>query len=176
MMRAFQIGGFLAVTVFTSACGVRSEPEKALYAYAEAVRSRRCGEAMGFLSERTRYALDFLRVKPQHPQSQIPLEEYYCSKFAFEDCKLSDMNLTSAEANSATVSMPCGRTQDGILPGFPSMFLKYEPRETGLVKEDNDWRVVLPHVIRIVEIREREDKIRDEALREQERRRVPKIN
>ena len=151
-----------------SACGQRTEPERAVTDFAAAVNERRCGDAIEFLSERTRYSLDRLREKPQRPHSSVPLEEYYCSKFTFEDCKLSEMSLKNMDADIATVSMPCGRTQDSFLPGFPSMFLKYEPRDWDLVREEGRWQIVLPFVIKIVEVREKEDQLREKALRERE--------
>jgi hypothetical protein len=152
-----------------SACERRApEPERALNDFASAVNERRCSDAIEFLSARTRYSLERLREKPDREHNPVPLEEYYCSKFTFEDCKLREMALKEAEDESATVSMPCGRTQDSFLPGFPSMFLKYEPRDWNLVREDDRWRIVLPFVIKIVEVREREDQLRERALREQE--------
>lgn len=161
----------LLTAVFAGACGRVSEPEKSLYDYATAVQSRRCGEAVEFLSMRTRHALEYLKAKPQDPQSPVPIEEYYCSKFAFEDCKIDKTALISSGPERAKVTMPCGRTQDGILPGFPSVFLKYEPREMDLVREGDEWHVELPFVIRIVEIREKEDQLREAAMRERQRRR-----
>jgi len=157
----------LAVVTVTS-CARRTEPETALSEIAAAVNERRCGDAVEFLSERTRYSLDKLRETPQRPHESIPLEEYYCSKFTFEDCKLREMSLKNSETASATVTMPCGRTQDSFLPGFPSMFLKYEPRDWDLVREDGRWRIVLPTVIRIVDVRERENEMRERALRQRE--------
>ena len=151
-----------------SACERRTEPETALSDFAAAVNERRCSDAIEFLSARTRYSLDSLREKPQRPHEPIPLEEYYCSQFTFEDCKLGEMSLKKADAEIATVSMPCGRTQDSFLPGFSSMFLKYEPRDWDLVREDDRWRIVLPFVIKVVELREREDEMRERALRERE--------
>ena len=153
-----------------SACERRAEPERALSDFAAAVNERRCSDAIDFLSARTRYSLDRLREKPQRDHNPVPLEEYYCSKFTFEDCKLGEMSLKNVDAEIATVSMPCGRTQDSFLPGFPSMFLKYEPRDWDLVREDGRWRIVLPLVIKIVEVREREDQLREQALRDQQER------
>ena len=97
----------------------------------------------------------------------MPLEEYYCSIFTFEDCKLNEMSVKAGDGATATVTMPCGRTQDSFLPGFPSMFLKYEPRDWELVREEGHWRMVLPFVIKIVEVREREDQLREKALQDQ---------
>lgn len=136
--------------------------------FAGAVNERRCSDALEFLSERTRYSLDRLREKPQRPQEPVRLEEYYCSEFTFEDCKLGEMSLKNMDEKIATVSMPCGRTQDSILPGFSSMFLKYEPRDWELVLENGRWRVTLPFVIKVVDLREREDEMRERALRERE--------
>ena len=89
----------------------------------------------------------------------------------FENCKEKKMTLTIETGDTAKVSMPCGHTQDSILPGFTSMFLKYEPRTSELVREGGEWRVELPMPIRIVEVREREEQMRDAARREMERRR-----
>jgi hypothetical protein len=144
----------LAATLL-SACERLSELEIAVNDFAVAVNERRCSDAIEFLSARTRYSLDRLREKPDRDHNPIPLEEYYCSQFTFEDCKLREMSLTKTEGESATVSMPCGRTQDSFLPGFSSMFLKYEPRDWSLVREDGRWRVALPFVLKIVEVRER---------------------
>ena len=154
--------------VLLSACERPTEPERALNDFAAAVNERRCSDAIEFLSARTRYSLDRLREKPQHPQAPVPLEEYYCSKVTFEDCKMDEMVLKNVDTEVATVSMPCGRTQDSFLPGFSSMFLKYEPREWQMLREDDRWRIVLPFVIRIVEVREREDQLREQVLRDQE--------
>jgi hypothetical protein len=156
------------VACLLSACEQRSEPERALDEFAAAVNDRRCSDAIGFVSARTRYSLDRLREKPQHPESPIALEEYYCSKFTFEDCKLGEMSLKNRSGAAATVSMPCGRTQDSFLPGFPSMFLKYEPRDWELLNEEGVWRVVIPSTIRIIELREREDQLREKLDRERE--------
>lgn len=148
-----------------AACERPSEPERALSEFAAAVGDRRCDDALEFLSARSRYSLERLRQKPQHPHNPVPLEEYYCSKFAFEDCKLGEMSLKNIDGETATVSMPCGRTQDSFLPGFSSVFLNYEPRDWNLAREDDRWRVVLPFVIKIVDVREREDQAREQVLR-----------
>ncbi len=163
-----QIALLLLVVAGGAACKTSSGPELALEAYAHAVQENRCDEALKLVSERTRYAIDVLRVKPQHPQSPLPVDHYYCNKLTFEDCKLGEMTLTASQAGTATVSMPCGRTQDSFLPGFPSVFLKYEPQTTDLVHEEGGWRVVVPMPIRVVEIREKEEQMRDAALRRQE--------
>jgi hypothetical protein len=99
----------------------------------------------------------------------VPIEQYYYDALAFENCRLKQMTLSDQRADAATVSMPCGRTQDSILPGLPSPFLRYEPRITESVREEGEWHVVEPLVIRIVEVRETEDRMRDAALRERER-------
>ena len=138
-------------------------------AYVRAVRESRCDDALKVLSTRTRHAIDVLRVKPQHQWGPVPIEQYYCNKLAFENCKWEKMTLGDQRADTATVSMPCGRTQDSFLPGFSSPFLKYEPRITTLVREQGEWHVVDPFVIRFVEARETEDRMRDAALREHER-------
>ncbi len=78
------------------------------------------------------------------------------------------MSLKNADADIATVSMPCGRTQDSFLPGLSSIFLKYEPRDWDLVREEGRWRIVLPFVIKIVDVREREDEMLERILRERE--------
>ena len=167
MRSAGRMAIFVLIGVMAASCRTYSEPESALRAYARSVRERQCADSLGQVSSRTRYALEVLRRKPQHSHDPLPLEEYYCNKFAFEDCKLDELTLNRADDSIATVSMSCGRTQDSFLPGFPSIFLKYEPRDFELVREDGRWRVVLPHVIKIVEVREREDQLRDKALREQ---------
>ena len=156
------------VAALVSGCEQRAEPEIALSDFAAAVNERRCSDAIEFLSARTRYSLDRLREKPQRTYDAVPLEEYYCSKFTFEDCKLGKMSVKNIDAETATVSMPCGRTQDSFLPGFPSMFLKYEPRDWDLVREDGRWRIVVPSAIRVVEVREKEDRLREQALRDRE--------
>lgn len=163
-----QIVLLLLVVACGAACNTYSGPELALEAYARAVEENRCDEALKLVSERTRYAIDVLRVKPQHPQSPLLSENYYCNKLTFEHCKLGEMTLSASQADTATVSMPCGRTQDSFLPGFSSVFLKYEPRTTDLVREEGGWRVVVPMAIRIVDIREREEQLRDAELRRQE--------
>lgn len=164
--------GFILLLTIAAAvgCNSHSEPELALQTYVDAVRDGRCGDALDLLSERSRYALDVLRVKPQDRHNPLPVEEYYCRPLFFEDCKAGKMTVASQQAETATVTMPCGRTQDGILPGFPSIFLKYEPRENELVLENGEWHIVLPFVIRIVEVREKEDRMRDAAMREYERK------
>lgn len=160
----------LLTVTLALACSSHSDPELALQSYARAVSENRCSDALNLLSARTIHAIDGLRVKPQHPQSPLPIEYYYCNKLTFEDCKLGKMTLSESRDDTATVSMPCGRTQDSFLPGFSSPFLKYEPRTTELVREDGDWHVVAPFVIRIAEIRESEDQRRAEAIRGHERR------
>ncbi len=162
---------FLAAVLLGS-CNYRSEPEQAIHTYAGAVGDGRCDDALKFMSVRTRHAIEVLRVKPQHPQNPLPIEQYYCNKLTFEDCKLGKMTVIDQQADTAKVSMPCGRTQDGILPGFSSPFLKYEPRTTELVREDGEWHIVEPFVVRMIEIREKEDQMREVALRDQERRRL----
>lgn len=164
------------ITVFlfvacAGSCHFRSEPEVALESYIRAVSEKRCSDAKKLLSARTNYALDSLQVKPQHPQSPIPLEEYYCNPLIFEDCKPEKMTVTDEQPDAATVSMPCGRTQDSFLPGFSSPFLKYESRAHELVREQGEWHVVMPFVIRIVEVREKEDKMRNAALERERLRR-----
>jgi hypothetical protein len=158
----------LLLVAWVGACDSRSDPERALRAYVSAVNENRCDDAQKLLSARTNYALDALRVKPQHQHSPVPIEHYYCYKLIFEDCKWKEMTLIASQGDTASVSMPCGRTQDSFLPGFSSPFLKYEPRSTELVREEGEWHVVIPMVIRIVEIRETEDRRRDAILREQE--------
>lgn len=170
----------ISIAAFAAGCRQYSEPEDTLRSYAGAVQERRCGDSLELLSSRTRFALDALREKPQHPHRPLPLEEYYCNRFTFEDCKVNELTLKTNQGDNATVSMSCGKTQDSFLPGFPSMFLRYEPRDFELVREEGRWRVVLPFVIKIVEIREREDQLREKALQEQkeflERRRIKSIN
>lgn len=162
-----------AVLVVFAACRPAPEPapEQALAGYIDAVRGHRCDAAMTFLSARSRYAINSLTERPQSPQMPVPIEHYYCYDLMFEHCKVKDMTVAAEQGDTAKVSMPCGRTQDSILPGFTSMFLKYEPRITDLVREEGAWRIVLPMPIRIVDIREQEDRRREEVLREQERRR-----
>ena len=156
------------VLACVAACNSGSAPELALHAYIRAVEDGRCEDARKLLSARTNHALDVLRDKPQHPQNPLPLEEYYCRQLLFENCKSQKMTLTEQRADTATVSMPCGRTQDSIFPGFSSAFLKYEPRDTEMIREDGAWHVVMPFVIRVAEIRETEDKMRDAELRRME--------
>src|SRR5688572_2523864 len=168
-----RMSALLLVAVFAGACSFPSEPEQALEAYVYAVNEGRCDDALELLSARSRRGLHILRVKPQHPQNPLPLEEYYCRKLIFEDCKWGEMQLDEAYGNVAKVSMPCGKTQDSFLPGFPSIFLKYEPRVTELMLEDGKWRVVVPTVIRIAELREKEDKMLESFLkRDQELRKA----
>lgn len=163
----------LLAAVCAGACSFPSEPERALEAYVYAVNEGRCDDALELLSTRSRHGLDVLRVKPQHPQNPLPIEEYYCRKLIFEDCKWGEMQLDESYGNAAKVSMPCGKTQDSFLPGFSSIFLKYEPRVTELMLEDGRWRVVVPRVIRIAEIREKEDRMLESALeRDQELRKA----
>lgn len=160
----------LLLVAWTGACSSGSDPERALQAYVRSVSESRCEDARKLLSARTNHALDVLRVKPQHPQNPLPIEHYYCNNLIFEDCKWEKMTLSNQGADSATVSMACGRTQDSFLPGFSSPFLKYEPRVTEMVREEGEWHVVAPFVIRIAESRETEDRMRDAAIREHERR------
>lgn len=161
----------LLAVIAVAGCRAKSGPEQALESYIRAVRAHRCDAAMSFLSARTRHAIESLIERPQHPQAPVPIEHYYCYDLMFENCKEKKMTLTSETGDTAKVSMPCGRTQDSILPGFTSMFLKYEPRISELVREGGKWRVELPMPIRIVEVREREEQMRDAARREMERRR-----
>ena len=161
----------LIVVLIASGCSSVSEPESALQTYVEAVQEGRCQEARNLLSQKTRYALDYLHEKPQQRQNALPVEEYYCGRFAFEHCQYWKTMLTAGGSNVALVSMPCGRSQDSIFPGFSSPFLKYEPRKVELVNEDGAWRIVEPTPIRIVEVREREDQLREEAIRRQDERR-----
>jgi len=153
-------------------CRAKSAPEQAMAAYVDAVREHRCETAVNLLSARTRHAIDFLRVKPQHPRDPVPLEHYYCYDLMFEDCKVNKMTLEVQSDQTASVSFPCGRTQDSFLPGFSSAFLKYEPRVTELVREEGEWHVELSFPITIVEARERAERARDAAIRELERRRA----
>src|SRR5688572_3628070 len=153
--------GLMAVS-----CQRLSEPEKALRSYAGAVSERRCSDSLELISSKTRYALDVLREKPQHAQSPLPLEEYYCNKFTFDECKLDELTLKAVEGHTATVARSCGHSQDSFLPGFSSIFLKYEPRDFELVREDGGWRVALPFVIKIAELQERDHHLREKALQE----------
>ena len=166
------IGVAILVAPVMALAGCRerpSPPEQALAAYIASVREHRCDAAMGFLSARTRHAVESLIARPQHPHSRIPIEHYYCYDLMFEHCNADEMTLSVEQGDAATVSMSCGRTQDSILPGLTSVFLKYEPRLTELVRENNSWRVVLPTPIRIVELREQSDAAQAEALRAFER-------
>ena len=162
----------LVLVLVAAACHPRSAPERAMADYVAAVREHRCDAAMNLLSARTRHAIESLTVKPQDPHASVPIEHYYCYDLMFEDCKIGKITLTSQSDQAATVSMPCGRTQDSFLPGFPSAFLKYEPRGTDLVREEGQWRVELSYPIAIVESREQAERARDAAMRrERERRR-----
>jgi hypothetical protein len=134
------------------------------------VREHRCDAAKNLLSARTRHAVDVLAVRPQHPRDPVPIEHYYCYDLMFEDCKVNKMTLEVERDQTAAVSFPCGRRGDSFLPGFSSVFLKYEPRVTELVREEGEWRVELPFVIAVVEAREREERARDAAMRNRERR------
>jgi hypothetical protein len=160
----------VALTLFIG-CREPSAPEQALAGYIHTVREHRCAEAMIFLSARTRHAVESLIERPQHPEAPVPIEHYYCYDLMFENCKVEKMTLIDQSADKAKVSIPCGRTQDSILPGLTSIFLKYEPRVNELVHEDGKWRVELPMSIRIIELREERDRARDVAIREMERRR-----
>ena len=160
----------LAAAILLTGCRDTSAPERALAGYVHSVREHRCDEAMKFLSARTRRAIQSLLERPQHPQAPIAIEHYYCYDLMFENCKEKKTTLTVESGDAAKVSMPCGRTQDSILPGFTGMFLKYEPRITELVREGGEWRVELPLPIRIVEIREREERVRAAAKRAMKRR------
>ena len=161
----------LAVVILLTSCRDASVPERVLAGYIRSVREHRCDAAMNFLSARTRHAIESLVERPQHPHAPVPIEHYYCYDLMFEKCKDGKMTLTIESGDIAEVSMPCGRTQESILPGFTSMFLKYEPRVTRLVRESGEWRVELPIPIRIVELRERGERARDAAKQEMERRR-----
>ena len=161
----------LAVVILLAGCRDTSVPERALAGYIRSVREHRCDVAMNFLSTRTRRAIKSLIERPQHPQAPVPIEHYYCYDLMFENCNDGKMSLTVESGDAAEVSMPCGRTKDSIFPGFTSIFLKYEPRVTKLVREGGEWRVELPIPIRIVELRQREERARGAAKREMERRR-----
>lgn len=161
----------IVAVIVLAGCREPSAPEQALAGYIDAVREHRCDTAMTFLSARSQHAIASLIERPQHPRMSIPIEHYYCYDLMFEYCKAGELTLAAEQGDTAKVSMPCGRTQDSILPGFSSMFLKYEPRVTELVREEGAWRVVLPTPIRIVELREREDQLREAALQDIERRR-----
>ncbi|MEO7658455.1 MAG: hypothetical protein ABIV48_02475, partial [Pyrinomonadaceae bacterium] len=126
-------------------------------------------EALTFLSARTVYSIESLRAKPQRKREPVAVEQYYCDKLAFEDCRLNKISLAEENGDFAKVSVPCGRTQDSFLPGFSSPFLKYEPRETELIREEGRWFIIDPLVIKIVEMREKEERMRDEAMRQRAR-------
>lgn len=158
----------ILLAVFFSACTHRTEPEAVLERYVYAVNEGRCEDAFVLLSKNSRDGLEMLRVRPQHPQSPLAIEQYYCQPLIFEDCKWGKMQLDSQAGDEAKVSMPCGHNRDSFLPGFSSPFLRYEPRVTDLVREDGAWRIVVPSVIRIVEIREREERVMEEVKRRNE--------
>lgn len=160
----------LLVISWAASCTTSTPPEKALKSYIQAVSEGRCAEALNLVSARTRYSLESLRLKPQRQWEPIGIETYYCNPIAFENCKSDNTSLIVPQPDAAKVSMPCGRSQDGFLPGFSSIFLKYEPRITEMTYEEGSWRVVEPMVIRIVELRDSEEKIRDEVLKRQRRR------
>lgn len=162
---------WLAIVILIAGCRDASVPEMTLAGYIRSVREHRCDAAMNFLSARTRHAIESLMERPHDPHAAVPIEHYYCYDLMFENCMDGKMSLTVESGGSAEVSMPCGRTQDSILPGFTSMFLKYEPRVTRLVQENGEWRVELPMPIRIVELRERQDRARDAAKNRMEQRR-----
>ena len=153
------------------ACRSRSAPEKAMIGYVDSVRGHQCETAMKFLSAPSRHAIDVLTVQPQDPHAAVPIEHYFCYDLMFEDCKLDKLTLKVQDDRTAVVSMPCGRTQDSFLPGFPSMFLKYEPRDTNLVREGDEWHVELPYAIAIVAAREREE-LAIAEMRERQRQRA----
>src|SRR5687768_515876 len=153
MRRIFSL---LTVIACMIACSNPSDPEKALQSYARAVTNRQCDEALRHLSARTRQAIEALTMEAQNRSSTVSREEYYCSRFTFEHCKWEETTLDEKQADTAKVSMSCGHTQDSILPGFSSIFLKYEPRVTDLVYEEGEWRVTIPHVIRKFEVEEKE--------------------
>ena len=155
MHRSSRSLALLVAVIIVAGCREKSGPEQAFASYIRSVREHRCDAAMGFLSARTRHAIESLIERPQDPHSPVPIEHYYCYDLMFENCKEKKMTLTHESGDTAKVSMPCGRTQDSILPGFTSMFLKYEPRTSELVREGGQWRVELPLPIRIVELRER---------------------
>lgn len=174
MKKGLLLAAVIAAVIVAAGCGKeKSAPEQAFAGYIDAVREHRCDAAKNFLSTRTRYALDWVteqtgRVDEHrraagrpHGLPAAPIEHYYCYDLMFEHCKAGEMTLATEQGDTARVSMPCGRTQDSILPGFTSMFLKYQPRITDLVREEDEWRVVLPTLIRIVEVREQEDAARE---------------
>lgn len=158
--------------VLNFGCSTASEPEQIAKKYVVAIREGRCSDARQLLSERTNYALEYIRKHPPEPRNPLPIEEYYCGRFAFEDCKLSKVQLERLEQDTATVTISCGKTQDGFLPGWSSMFLKYEPRPIELVREAEEWKIVETYVNRFAEVREREEELREEAMRpyEQQKR------
>jgi hypothetical protein len=159
-----------ALALACTSCKEDAEPLALLRSHVELVREGRCAEARKQLSARTEQALTYLERKPERGHSTVPINEYFCNKFTFEYCRTSEMSLTRMAGDDATVSMPCGRTQDSIFPGFSSIFLKYEPRETHLVREAGEWRVVVPHAIRKFEIREKEDQMVEAYLAQREQR------
>lgn len=169
----------LVLVLFSCAAGCTkySQPEAALQNYADAVIEESCDEAFAHLSLNTRRALEVLQRIPRQREKPLPIEEYYCRPFIFENCKWKATTLESIQNDTAKVSMMCGTTQDSFLPGFSSPFLKYEPRLTDLVKEEGEWRVVLPYVIEVAEMQEREEQMREaERRRQQEynRQRIPR--
>jgi hypothetical protein len=155
--------------VALAGCRAQSGPEKAMYSYVRAVNEGRCDDAFNLLSERTRHALDVLRTRPLRPQEPVPIENYFCRPLMFEDCKWKQMTLSFQQGDTASVSMRCGSTQDSFLPGFSSVFLKYEPRLTELVREGDEWRRVDPVLIRILKIFETEDRAIEAEMRERAR-------
>lgn len=168
----------LAAVILLAGCRPPSAPEQALRGYIRAVREHRCDAAMRFLSARTRHAVRSLIARPYDPRHPAPIKHYYCYDLMFENCKDQKTTVAFDSADAAKVSMPCGRRGDSILPGFSSMFLKYEPRVSELVREDGQWRVELPFAIEAAEVREQEDRaragIRTEAIEErQTRHRAP---
>src|SRR5688572_23833730 len=102
-----QTAVLISVAIMAVGCRQYSEPETALRSYADAVRERRCSDSLELISSRTRYALDVLLEKPQHPHNPLPLEGYYCNKFTFDECK-STKTLKAADVDAATVAMSCG--------------------------------------------------------------------
>jgi hypothetical protein len=114
---------------------------------------------MGFPNALARASISF---------AQIPIEEYYCRRLIFQDCKWKEIKLEQQTANTAKVAMPCGHAQDSFLPGFSSPFLKYEPRITELTLEDGNWRVILPDLIELAARREREKQWEEDARRRDE--------
>ena len=166
--RSLRGSSLFILAVLSLGCNSISAPEQAVRTYVGDVRGGRCAAARQLLSAETDQALEYLKVKPQHPDRPLPVEEYYCGRFAFEDCKYKKTELVRSDGMRATVSMPCGRSQDSILPGFSSPFLKYEPREIDLVYENEAWRIIEPTPIRVVALLKREDAWRAEALRRHE--------